>query len=366
MAYGKFSTRNTIRYRRTGYQPGGTIGLLSRIAAARRIQRAARIRLSMGNRRGKTVRSGGGITTQHDQRRVYSKKSMPKAKKMRWKGFIKKVNAVSEKELGSRQVVFNKSIQYSNTDAANHVTGSLYLYPQKSTSTIANDLQTISKMENEGNPTATDGGTVSDSTKYMFQSAILDITFCNHSTIRTSDTTYVNDNRLKLEVDVYECLVRRTAEETGTTKNTFEELLNDNGANTNLIGAAGSINGTVKNEISYQKRGVTPWELSYTLSRWGVKILKKTKYMVPQGDTFTYQVRDPKRHTLINRDMDFADGFNRVGLTRVIYFVAKLVPGIAVGEAVNTAQEVIDIGVTRKYFYKVEGINDDRTCHMIY
>lgn len=359
----KRGTRNMIRYRRSGFVPR-TISTLSRMAAASRIGRAARSKL-MTMRRKKSQTSGLGITTQHDQRRVYSKKYMPRSKRNAWKGFIRKVNAVSEKELGSRQVVFNKTVTFSNNDAANHAVQAFYLYSQKSnTYTFANDLQTISKMENESDPTAINGPTVYDSTKFLFQSAILDITFRNSSYRVGASTTY--DGALKLEVDVYECSVGKATEETGSTLGDFLNLLNDNGGRTDLIGPAGTINGVTKNEIGFQKRGVTPWELSYVLSRWRIKVLKKTKYMVPNGDTFTYQVRDPRRYTFTNRDMDFADGFNRVGVTRVIYVVAKLVPGITVGSATGEAVEQMDVGVTRKYFYKVEGITDDRTCHMVY
>lgn len=354
----KLGLRNMVRWttRRNGPSPFSSqiFRRINRANAARTIQRAARSRLFTMRRR-KNVKGGMGITTQHDARRIYTKRNMPSGKKKRWKGFINKVHAVSEKELGARQVVFNVGVQSTNTTSTDHITQAFYLYGQKSSTSFANDLQKIGTIENEADPTAAAGTTVADSTKYMFQSAILDLTVVNHSTYQASDVASRQLNSTaKMEVDVYECIMRIPAEETGATKDTFQSVLDDNSGKTGLIGGTGT-------KIDYRKRGVTPWELSYSLSRWGVKILKKTKYMVPNGESFTYQVRDPRRRTATNRDLDYKDGFNRPGWTRIVYFVGKLTAGLTVGTTTGTYQEVLDFGVTRKYLYKVEGINDDRT-----
>lgn len=284
---------------------------------------------------------------------------MPRGKKRRWKSFVRRVNAVSEKTLGARQVVFNKTDSVINTNSSFHCVRAYYLYGQKSNVDYGNDIQAISQMENESDPTAAAGATVSDSTLYMFQSAVLDMTVVNHSTYWNGSTSAYS-TAAKMEVDVYECLVGIPTEETSVTHNTFLDVLNDNKDQTRPIGGTGL-------EIDYRNRGVTPFELSYSLSRWRVKILKKTKYMLPNGESFTYQVRDPKRHVATNRDLDFKDGFNRPGWTRVIYIVAKIVSGLSVGPAnpgEPAYQEVLDVGVTRKYLYKVEGLNDDRTRYL--
>ena len=83
--------------------------------------------------------------------------------------------------------------------------------------------------------------------------------------------------------------------------------------------------------------------------------------MVPNGEVFTYQVRDPKRRSFLQKDMNQMEGYNRPGATRIVYFVAKLVPGLTVGSTNGTFQEQLYIGCTRKYLYKIEGNNDDRT-----
>ena len=38
--------------------------------------------------------------------------------------------------------------------------------------------------------------------------------------------------------------------------------------------------------------------MTYSLSRWGIKIWKKTKYLIPNGDVITYQMRNPQFFTV--------------------------------------------------------------------
>lgn len=327
-----------------------------RVLSRQRAARASYVRSSR-NRRG---RSGIGVTTQNDQRLVYRKKRMPFGRKRRWKAFTKKVNFINEKDMGTRTVVMNTSFAATNTSAGNHIVGAVYLYPQQSAgATYANDLTVISNLENANDPTAAAGQTVDASSRFFFQSGVLDVTFCNTSTYSDIALNPQRDSRAKLEVDVYECSVRESTEETGATYGSFTALLANNLVRTRAIGGAG-------NEIDYQLRGCTPFDLSYVLSRWGVKIWKKTKYFVNNSDTFTYQVRDPRRHVVDQRNLQGKDGFNRPGWTRVIYFVGKLVPGLSVAPTAQpqSFQEALTVGITRKYMYKIEGLSEDRTSYI--
>lgn len=350
----KIGMRNMMRYRRTGFVP--RISTLSRMAAASRIGRAARQYLFQ-KRRKKNVSSGVGITTQHDARRVYRKKYMPRKKKARWKSFVRKVNAVAEKELGARQVVFNKLITRFNDQPANHLEVGVCLYGQTSTISEWNDLNNISSLENTNTatPDRTKGELTYESTKYMFQSGVLDITVRNASTFQQQDARTLNSSA-KMEVDVYEITMRKPASNSVIQFADLGALLATNDNNTEKIDGGSA-------EISHDLRGVTPFELSFCLSRYGIKIEKKTKYLVPNGEVFTYQVRDPKRHSFVQKDIEQYEGFNRPGVTRVVYFIAKLVPGLTVGNINGTYQELLNIGCTRKYLYKIEGNNDDRTAY---
>lgn len=302
-------------------------------------------------------RSGLGVTTQHDTKSVYRKKKMPYRKKRRWKRFVKKVHGVAEKDLGSRQVVFNLNKLFQNSTDGNHIVFGLCLYPQKSTTNYYSDLNNISALENSGDPTAAAGVTVDNASKYLFQSAILDLTVRNRSVIYSGASAGF-DSALKMEVDVYEVSFKKFAEDAvAGYKNTIEELLNDNETKTKAIGGAGT-------EIGYLKRGVTPFELSYTLSRYGMKIWKKTKYQLNNNDTFTYQMRDPKRRVAMQEDLENQGSFNRPGWTRGIIVVAKMTPGYTLGIGDGQVIERIHVGCTRKYLYKIEGISEDRTSYI--
>lgn len=346
------------------FTPGYGVGRLAQ--SFRRLAVFSRNR--MGGSRSRTLTrtrggalSGIGVTTQRDSRHVYSKRRMPRFKRNRWKSFTRKVHAVAEKDMGSRTVVRNLQYLGANNTPGNHVVLSAYLYPQRGTAGIlADDLNIIGGLENTGDQTAAAGETVAASSKILFQSGIMDITIKNDSAFRDSlnAAILIPDSRLKMEVDVYEISVRPHTEETGTTFVALEGLLGDNATQTTSIGGGGL-------ELNYLQRGVTPWDLTYTLSRWGVKIWKKTKYMIPNGDCITYQVRDPKRRVATYREIGQADGFNRTGWTRCVLMIAKTVPGTwVIGTGVNEVTERLLVGCTKKYFYKIEGMSEDRTRYV--
>lgn len=303
--------------------------------------------------------SGVGVTTQYDKKNVYRKRYMPRYKKRLWKRFKNKVNAIAEKDLGSRTVVFNQLATFSNETNGNQVVGSVCLYPQASTTSYLNDLVQISGLENSGNPTEAAGINVEESAKIIFKSGILDVTFRNASYYKsgTAPFTISYGAEGKLEVDVYEVLMNIESSETSLTCQNFETVLSSNSSRTRTIGGAGTA-------LAYNNRGITPFDTTYSQSRWKYKIIKKTKYLLNNLETFTYQVRDPKRRISTIRQLSNEEGFNRPGWTRIIYFTAKAVAGVDVGNDSGTWTEWLDVGITRKYLYKVEGANEDRTRYI--
>lgn len=294
--------------------------------------------------------SGQGVTQQYDVSRIYRKRFMPKYRKRRWRKFVRRVHAVAEKDLGSRTIVFNDQLTQSSTTAGEQGVLTLALYSQNSTRLWLSDLNQIAGIENfEANPTTADGITVEKSTKYLFQSGVLDCTFRN-SSFKSTDTGV----GVKMEVDIYEILLRKDAL-TGTVgQPTLSDLINNASTDTKVIGGA---TGTTCDIV---KRGVTPWDITYALSRYGIKIMNKKKYFVEAGGTFTYQTRDPRRYSLDQNDMNDRQGFNRPKMTKILYVVYKLVPGFNLGVGANDYTLQLTVGVTRKYFYKIEGANDDR------
>lgn len=344
----RMRTRSGLSYRRSGLsQWSGPSLSRARMAAQRQFSRS---RTLTRNRR---TTSGIGITTQHDERRIYRKKSMPRRMKRRWRRFKSKVLAVSEKDLGTRTVVFNKTYTFTNSTATAQIVASPMLYGATSTTAYCNDLTNISAMENPGNPTAATGATVNITSKWIFKSAILDITFRNSSTFTADGSNFVADSRAKLETDIYEILVNAPTADSSSNYNTLNDCFVLGTNDTLNIGGGGT-------GIVAAQRGVTPWDIPAALSRFKMKILKKTKFMTPNGDTFTYQIRDPRRHVCNGEFISSNPGFNIRGWTRVIWIVSKLVPGLTIGTTANTFQESLDAGLTRKYFYKIEGVMEDR------
>lgn len=306
------------------------------------------------------VRSGLGITVQHDRQSVYRKKRMPYRLKRRYRRFVRKVHAVAEKDLGTRTVVFNTLLTQSNVDALADSVFSVSLYGLKAPSSLHNsDLNSISSYENTGNPTAAAGATVSPVSKYLFQSAILDLTFRNTSTRNDPELGEQPASEAIQELDIYEIICTKDFTTTGSTyQNLGTAIQNEINQETKIGNSAAGTN------ILITRRGVTPFDCPTALSRLGIKILKKTKYFIPQGSTITYQLRDPKRRTTLGREINDEEGANRVKWTRWLLFNYKLAPNLPLGTEPNSYRCKAACGVTRKYMYRIEGLMENRNLHV--
>lgn len=347
--------RGQYRPRTAGMTLANRYGAFQRLARATRLYRS---RTQTVMRRRKNVRSGVGVTTQKDSRYIYRKKRMPRRQRRRWKSFVRKVNAVNERDMGTRTVVFSGYVDMTSTSAVDQSVLSFSLYGQRSALAIHNDLRNISQLENSGNPTAAAGSTVSPTSHFFFQSGILDITFRNTSTFRTGGVL-VPAPEAQIELDVYEIICRQDFATSGTNYDSLGQAMLNEGNQEPIIG-----NTAGYSRITPQLRGCTPFDQPTALSRLGVKILKKTKYFIPNGNTITYQMRDPKRHSCLQRELADELGANKPGWTRWLYVVYKLVPELVKGSVDGTYQEMIACGVTRKYMYKIEGINENRNAYI--
>lgn len=305
----------------------------------------------------KNITSGRGVTFEQDKTFIYAKKLMPRRKKRRWKSFVRKVHAAAERELGSRTVLFNAGYSFSNTVPFEQGLATFCLYGRESSSVWLDDIRYLGELENVGNPTALDGNRVADNGKIMFQSAVLDLTMRN---ISAKDGNL--DLDCTLEVDIYEISIGKDTVLGPNHFDSVQDLLDSN----NTLGIYDQSSGSVGTEIRLRQRGCTPFEKTKALSEFRVKIWKKTKYFLKPGQTLTYQTRDPKRHTLYKNEMLKADeGFNWPGVTKSILVIYKSVPGIVVGSLAGETQEQLTVGVTRKYLYKVEGLQEDRSIRVI-
>jgi len=303
------------------------------VAARRAVIQANRYGQSF-TRRGKRQTSGQGITDHFDRRTIYRKRNMPRGKKRRWRQFANKVHAVSEKDLGSRTALFNDQVSDSITAPVGASQGvfSVALYPNTSTITHLNDIKTILTNDTNINTTG----------KATFKSAVLDLTCVNHA--KDQDT-----NGWATEVDVYEITANRNFENVSGTKQLID-CFTDAATDTPNIGGAGT-------GILLQNRGATPWEFPQALSQYRIKIWKKTKFKLGYLQSFTYQMRDPKRHVIDKAASDQLTSGNKIGLTRWLVIIHKPVPGMSDGVS---AEVRLELGLTRKYLYKVNDEDDDQ------
>lgn len=344
----------------------------ARAAAASRIQRSyRRYRQSRTVRRPMTV-GGAGVTSEHDRQTLYRIK--PRRKNKAWQKFKKKVHFVGETDLGSRTCVFStRDKQYTNQVVGEHCVLWCGLYGLNSSQSVYNDLRAISQLENQGNPTASGGDRVGPNAKYIFKSAIIDITIRNSSQkvvgwdalfnpiVELSDAT--------LETDVYEIMMGKQGYDNvnGNVFQSIQDFFTVADGDTPGIGGA-----LVANQVSIVKRGVTPFDMPFALKDFKMKIMKKTKYFIRPGNTITYQYRDTKRRVTSGVRMAEDPGCNKPGWTKHIFVIAKATPGnkvgpwtYSIGEGnLNNSSEQLTLGCTRKYLYKIEGVNETRDYYV--
>lgn len=312
---------------------------------------------AMTYRRRKKTRSTRGILggVDADTKMIYAKKRMPRIQRKRWTSFVRKVAAAKEKDLGTRTVLFNDQITQYNNVGANQSCLTLALYGfVNATNLWLDDLNQIGQMENEANPTAAAGATIDKNTKILFQSGILDLTLRNVSTIQNQDGTNALASDAALELDIYEVQMRKEPGAEGSAAANWSSITRIlQRYDDPQIGGAGT-------DLAIQDRGATPFEFGAQMGRAGVRIMKKTKFFIPNGQTITWQLRDPKRHVCRYGDLETNDGWVRPGWTKVYYLIYKLVPGLTQGSTPGTYRAGITIGLTKKYAYKVEGFNEPR------
>lgn len=317
------SGRRTARYGRLGSYRSivpalGATGYSGYDIGRRIGNRISRSFTGTQTQRNNRPTAGIGVTGQYDRKLIYRKRNMPKFKKRRWRKFINRVHAVAERELGSNTIVFNSRVVTTNSAAASQLVSHFACYGAFGGTGVnpsLNDLRYIGALNNQGNPTIADGVSVQKSTRYFFESAIMDITIQNTSYILSQALAPVYASECKVECDVYEILVRRSmlTESNGSVTNALDlnQLYAFNPADTPAV--KDNNTSPTTNEIFITSRGATPFDMTYATSMFGIKVLKKTKYMLAQGETVTYQYRDPKRRSCERADLFAEGGFNKRG-----------------------------------------------------
>lgn len=280
---------------------------------------------------------GSGVTSQYDRKVQYVKKTMPYRKKKKWISFKRKVEAVLQKGLGTRTVIRNSQISRTwANDGQEYLNAVLYGADGSADTSVSvgnDDLKQLIANDADANfPTA----------KIHYASGVIDITMCNKSVNESGSFQMTT-----LEIDVYEIVLRKRVD-ASSLNNLLESATYGVYVNTPQINLANP-------ELTLNVRGATPFDFPDFTSR-GVKILKKTKYMLQQGEVATYQYRDPKNFVQRKDNInDTDDNFAIPWKTRCFLIVAKGVPTGVPTDVLKSLQ----IGVTRKYSYKIMNVNDD-------
>lgn len=314
--------------------------------------------------------AGGGVTFQSDSTTQYVKKRMNRRRKRTWRKFVKKVNAVDEKAFGKQTVLISRQIQYGAVNTPNGISqqkwGGMFLYGMKCSDSEGdiegfNDINTIistdwlnrerriGKTENT-NELVTAYGNKFQS-KYVFTSACLDITFTNNTRFKGDNITDVN-TIATMEIDVYEIGFRRPMNNT-TLLNITTGLATGSSPNVDTLRTDGS------NGLAYTQRGVTLFELPTFISLFGIKIYKKTKFMIPKGHSFTYQKRDPRRHEFDYYNIDRNNESTAAGITKGIVFCWKYTSPESLAAGVNNLEPNLNVRCSRSYKYLKKENNTD-------
>lgn len=332
----------SYRARRYGLLPRGAIGAargaMTAYNAARSIQRFYR-------RFKKHGRYGAGLTNQYDRANIYKKKRMPYRKRKRWVKFVNKVRAVENKTLGTRTRVFNNRILITSPDLGTSTTPkqlfqSLTLYGNMDDATAHPQL---GQVRNDIRQLLVDDPDIATSGKVQMISGIFDMTLVNAS-------VDAFNNAMGIELDVY--LIRASSRFEVVTGGTdawgsLEAIMNNSLTATDAIGS--------KSKLNVDDLGATPFDFTTALSWAKIKIISKKKYFLPSGNQMTYQIRDPKNRMLSKEKTDNILGTNYPGATQHVLLIAKGLPGSATvpPSGDNPYKVRLEIGVTRKYAYKV-------------
>lgn len=274
----------------------------------------------------------GGVTSQYDKKVQYVRKSAPKRIKRKYKRIAKNAKWAQIKQLGQKTLVRNGTVSNSWgvwTNATSQRVAAVALYGLNGAAPAA----TIAGFSDVNSIAANDANFDEKTEAILFTSAVLDITFRNTSAA------------MGLEVDMYEIIFKG--------QNSGPDIITDyNQALGDLTKQAPGAGAGTLTDLT--NRGVTPFEASLASSR-GYVVMKKTKYFVPAGNTFTFQHRDPRNHFLQNQY--YANQANSAQWrwkTYNLLFIAKPVAGTA-----DNTVGGFTIGVTRKYGYKVIEDNKD-------
>lgn len=105
---------------------------------------------------------------------------------------------------------------------------------------------------------------------------------------------------------------------------------------------------TMSNQLTLEDRGATPFSIPAAFSQYRMEIKSKRKYLIGSGQVFTYQMRDPRNHTIQRAKFQEKKLWSMKGLTKFILIIGKA----ATNRNQGTGVVNLDIGHTRSYVWK--------------
>lgn len=293
-------------------------------------------------RRRSTV--GKGVTTQKDSANIYRKRRMPRRKRVRWRKFVSKVKAAT-KEQGTISLVYNGNYGEVRNNSISGVQQQglicCHLYGRNAIGKAGREVGGTDMLQLCTDLRNATVDPLQGSGKIQFKSAVLDVTVTN-----PTDGTDYNG---ALEIDVYHIHYPKSKE---YVINGLVRAIETGTSQTNQLLAVGD-------KVDISQRGTTPFGIGQIISISGMEILDKKKYFLPQGESFTYQIRDPKNRTIDNERLIDKATFYIPGWTQSVLFIAKPTDLIA-----DTDTFSFTVGATRSYNVTYEGLNEDKSRYL--
>lgn len=280
-----------------------------------------------------------GVTNDFDRQLQYVRRRMPWRKKKRWVNFVKKVRAVDQSTWQSITTIRNSTMSLAWDDTSQRIACATLYGFAGTTDVVTGNVQTVGNDDIKSIMLASDNSNDAGE-EIRFTSGVIDIT----CTIPTTANTSAANSRV--EVDVYEIIF--TGMESGVS------LVQDY---TEGFTVLSTNKPATYGNLTWETRGLTPFENPQASSQ-GYRVIKKTKYILGQNESFTYQKRNPSNFNVSGAELYTTALQNSTesqykGKTVNIVFVMKGLPGsdyTGTGNQLNVA-----IGVTRTYKYKAAG-----------
>lgn len=271
--------------------------------------------------RGSKESSGGGVTTQFDQKMMYRKRRVGKRRLRRSRKSFNRVRSNVMKMLGCNQFVF--STQTEPSSGANAQTHSSFMFMSAATAP-SNDLTTIrSNIQTSGV-----AANFRKNELIYLKQAVCDITMFNQSAT-TAD------------IDVYYIRCRK-ATDLGTSIQ---------GVWSTYLTGQQKPDATLVTNLTTSIIGVTPWQAPQWCSNF--TITGKRKYLLSQGQTAHFQVKMGSKY--MNLSLFDEDFFYR-GHTGVLI----VWNGVNTSTASGFPDTKLSITYVRTYNVKYDSTGDDR------